>query len=322
MNYQTTNQLMAHLRANGIAISGSRQKRELELIGYYHGYKGYRFFKHKNDCFVLKNFGELKAIVEFDMGMKTLFYAPLMQLETALHSYVGQLVIEEARSSDFNDIFKRLILPCGKDKKQSDMHQRLRLRDSINQAVTLHYNDSQIVPHFIEKGQDIPLWGILEVIDLGTFGHMLKFLKPEIKEKVSLKMGFRKADSTGGKISCDTIFVLKGLRNAVAHNNPIFDARFHTTESTANNLRNSLIRSTGIENITFLTIVDFLILIVFLMLSMGYTKTSTRKLILDFKRNCIILGNSVDASIYHKIVHTDVIRKINALEGFIKGYHA
>lgn len=322
MNYRTTNQLMAHLRTNGMSISGSRQKKELELMGYYHGYKGYRFFKHKGNRFILRDFDELKAIVEFDMGMKTLFYAPLMQLETALHSYVGQLIIEQAKSSDFNDIFKRTILPSGKDKKQSDMYQRLRLRDSINQAVTLHYNDSQIVPHFVEKGQDIPLWGIFEVIDLGTFGHMLKYLKSDIKEDVSVKMGFRRGDSTGGKISCDTIFVLKGLRNAVAHNNPIFDARFHPVNSTANNLCNSLIRSTGIENITFFTIVDFLILVVFLMLSMGYTKTSVKKLILDFRRNCFTLGNSVDASIYHKIVHTDVIRKTNALEEFVKRYSA
>ena len=44
MGYKTTDGLMRHLRDNGIAISGSAQKRQLINTGYYHGYKGYRFF--------------------------------------------------------------------------------------------------------------------------------------------------------------------------------------------------------------------------------------------------------------------------------------
>lgn len=34
---------MKHLRDSGIDINGSSQKRRLKNIGYYHGYKGYRF---------------------------------------------------------------------------------------------------------------------------------------------------------------------------------------------------------------------------------------------------------------------------------------
>lgn len=40
---KTLNSLMKHLRNCGIAIKGSAQKRKLKNIGYYHGYKGYRF---------------------------------------------------------------------------------------------------------------------------------------------------------------------------------------------------------------------------------------------------------------------------------------
>ena len=40
---KTLNSLMKHLRDGGIAIDGSAQKRRLKNIGYYHGYKGYRF---------------------------------------------------------------------------------------------------------------------------------------------------------------------------------------------------------------------------------------------------------------------------------------
>lgn len=44
MGYKTINDLMQHLRDSGIAISGDVEKRQLINTGYYHGYKGYRFF--------------------------------------------------------------------------------------------------------------------------------------------------------------------------------------------------------------------------------------------------------------------------------------
>ncbi len=46
MSYKTTDGLMRHLRESGIDISGSLQKRQLINTGYFHGYKGYRFFKN------------------------------------------------------------------------------------------------------------------------------------------------------------------------------------------------------------------------------------------------------------------------------------
>lgn len=44
MGYKTTDGLMRHLRNTGISIVGSTQKRNLLNTGYFHGYKGYRFF--------------------------------------------------------------------------------------------------------------------------------------------------------------------------------------------------------------------------------------------------------------------------------------
>mgnify|MGYP007064450339 FL=1 len=43
---KTTDALMRYLREEkGISISGSSQKRKLMNIGYYHGYKGYRYIR-------------------------------------------------------------------------------------------------------------------------------------------------------------------------------------------------------------------------------------------------------------------------------------
>ena len=46
MKTKTVNALMKYLRdKKGIQIEGSSQKQKLRSIGYYHGYKGYRFFQ-------------------------------------------------------------------------------------------------------------------------------------------------------------------------------------------------------------------------------------------------------------------------------------
>jgi len=43
-NYKSLNFLMRHIRdSSGIRISGGAHKRALAQMGYFHGYKGYRY---------------------------------------------------------------------------------------------------------------------------------------------------------------------------------------------------------------------------------------------------------------------------------------
>ena len=45
-NIKSINGLMKYLRKkHNIQIDGSRHKKQLKSIGYYHGYKGYRYIK-------------------------------------------------------------------------------------------------------------------------------------------------------------------------------------------------------------------------------------------------------------------------------------
>lgn len=52
-DYKSTDALMRHLRNNGISISGTSQKQQLINTGYFHGYKGYRFFVSSSNRFHL-----------------------------------------------------------------------------------------------------------------------------------------------------------------------------------------------------------------------------------------------------------------------------
>ena len=64
---KTINALMKYLRdEKGISIGGSSQKRKLRNIGYYHGYKGYRFIRKPSNQVKYSDYNELLAVYEFD----------------------------------------------------------------------------------------------------------------------------------------------------------------------------------------------------------------------------------------------------------------
>lgn len=64
MSYKKTDALMRHLRDSGIDINGSKQKRQLINTGYFHGYKGYRFFKNAKKRLPFISYEEVYATIQ------------------------------------------------------------------------------------------------------------------------------------------------------------------------------------------------------------------------------------------------------------------
>ena len=118
MSYKTIDGLMRHLRSNGIAISGSVQKRQLINTGYYHGYKGYRFFRSAGTRLPLSSYQELSATIEYDSALKALFYGRMMFIETAVKNIALQGILENANSESIQDMLDRVV--CSYNNSPSD----------------------------------------------------------------------------------------------------------------------------------------------------------------------------------------------------------
>lgn len=134
---KTTDALMRYLREEkGISISGSSQKRKLMNIGYYHGYKGYRYIGKASNSIHYTNFDELMAVYEFDAQLKALFYPYVMQIETALKSYVLEVVVSQVNSDSFIDVYNKLLdnykAFSTAGSVYSDFKQRKRQRINLN----------------------------------------------------------------------------------------------------------------------------------------------------------------------------------------------
>lgn len=75
MKVKTINSLMKYLREkHNISIDGTKDKKNLRNIGYYHGYKGYRYINNPQNMIDLTNFDQIVSIVEFDSKLKSLLY--------------------------------------------------------------------------------------------------------------------------------------------------------------------------------------------------------------------------------------------------------
>ncbi len=90
------------------------------------------------------------------------------------------------------------------------------------------YNKRSVVAHFFNNDITIPVWAIFETLTLGEFGTLFDCACTDVKLYVSNIMKLPTNLDSDGMNTQFFIFTLKDLRNAIAHNNVIFDTRFKT----------------------------------------------------------------------------------------------
>ena len=211
----------------------------------------------------------MQAIYDFDMAIKTMFYPEIMFLETTFKNYVLEVILEEAKSKRFADIYAKVLTdykayPIGSNEYKKAINKRMNLRNKVYSLISRDYGKRFIVNHYYDKDQPLPIWAIFELISLGEFGTLVDYLELNTAKKVSKSVRIKVTYDRDGKLLPLIVYALKDLRNAVAHNNTIFDTRFKTSKV---NLRiaKCISAETGSNNITFESIVDYVILISFMM---------------------------------------------------------
>lgn len=313
--------LMRHLRNKGVKISGSTQKRKLMNMGYYHGYKGYRYIKNPANKILFNDFNELVAIYECDCRLKSLFYPYIMQIETALKNYILEVIVEFAKSDNFITIYNVVLDDYKSFRKNKDfkneLKKRLKMRNMIYNSQTEAYEKgTKIATHFLNKNMNLPIWAIFELLTLGEFGTFVSTINLDCRKKISKKIGIRPSDDTSAQIPKQIIFTLKEIRNAIAHNNVIFDVRFKNSRIN-NQFIQAIKHVTSIQNITLDSIIDYFILIIYILKNIHLTKTEMKKIVNNFEEISEDLQRKIPFSIYSQIFQTDNRNKIAALKKFI-----
>lgn len=325
-NYKSTDALMRHLRENGIDISGSSQKRQLINSGYFHGYKGYRFFISAKTTIPFTSYAEINATIQYDSKLKSLLYGKMMFVETALKNIALDAIMAEINSSSIYDMYKIAVSsynnsPKGtpNDVRKKFQNSKLNLQGSIQHAIAYAYRkNNPKIAHFYNNAnyEDVPLWAIFEILTMGDFGYLLSCLTQDMRRKISRKIGINLSSDTNCELVYNYVYALKDLRNAIAHNDIVYDARFRKMDPSRP-MKQCLKLETGLPYINFKTIGDYIVLMCYFLKLLQISKTEIKAFIREFEKITSEYERSVSANVVAITIHRDLKSRMEKLKNFV-----
>lgn len=324
MSFKSTDGLMRHLRSNGIAISGSTQKRQLMNTGYYHGYKGYRFYNTASHKIPFVSYDEVYATIKYDSQLKALFYEKIMFIETAVKNISLECIMKEANSENIQDMYDKVVCgyhncPTGSDSKtrKKAQEKKLRLEDTIQSYLSRAYKEGNPkITHFYNNMSysGVPLWALFEIFTLGDFGNLLSCLTYSTRDAISKKLGLNVvAIDTNRELIYNYIYAIKDLRNAIAHNAVIFDTRFRKIDPTPA-MKLCLKKEFSLPYINFKTLGDYLFLVCYYLKILKVSKTEIKGFIRDFERITKNYRDSVSTQVSSMVIHSDLFSRIDMVK--------
>src|SRR5699024_6461249 len=255
------------------------------------------------------------SVCEFDSELKSLFYSHVMFIETAIKNRMLE-IIHSNSGFTLESLFKNSLnnykkyKPGNKDYKGS-LKNTLRLQSEIYDIIHANHASKSFIYHFIYNDRPVPTYAVFELLTLGNLVFITRCLNPSLKVEMlkDLKL-YTNAFEKGENILGDLIDILKGLRNAIAHNGTLYDCRFKDS-NISKRVSNLINIKTGSSDINFNRIVDYLAVIVLICASLSYSKSELKKIVRTFELNAETLRNNLSTSTYHKVLGTDVKRKIS-----------
>ena len=326
MSYKTTNDLMQHLRDNGIAISGETQKQQLVTTGYYHGYKGYRFFKSAGARLPFSSYQELYATIQYDSALKALFYGKMMFIETAVKNIALQGILENAQSESISDVLDRVVCSYNNspanftvEQKKRAQQNKLNLQRSIQSSLANAYaKGNPKITHFYNNPtySGVPLWAFFEIMTMGDFGYLLSCLTFPVRKDISTRIGLDLSNDTSCELLFRYIYALKDLRNAIAHNAVVFDTRFRNFDPTKA-MKACLRSAIQLPYVNFKTIGDYVILMSYYLKLLQMPNSEILRFIEEFEHITETYRSEVNPAVASIVIHPDLTKRLEILKNYI-----
>lgn len=326
MSYKKTDALMRHLRNSGISIKGSVQKRQLINTGYYHGYKGYRFFGNSRRRLPFISYNEIYATIQYDSALKSLFYGKVMFIETAVKNIALERILINSNSESIQAMLDKVISSYHNAPSSATQEQRKRLQQnklnlskSIQISLANAYNKGRPqITHFYNNAgyAGVPIWSLFEIMTMGDFGYLLSCLTFDVRDDISRHLGLNLSADTNRELIYKYMYTLKDLRNAIAHNAVVFDTRFRNIDPSRA-MKQCLMIEIGLPYINFKTIGDYVILICYYMHLLHLPKTEIKAFIREFERIIDNYKTQVSPAVSSIVLHPDLQSRLTILKNYI-----
>lgn len=315
---KTIDELIEHIQArHGISMNESAHRQNLRLMGYFHGYKACTFVKTKDNPLHFESFDEVKNIYDLDSDLKALFYPEIMKFETAISNYVLE-IISANNDSDLDSIFHHQLnhfddFQNGSRNYRTEMENHLKLKGQLELSIAELYSHSTILKHYIDNNKAIPIWAMFEHITLGQLGSFINRMNDLNREYLLNSIDVYDISlDTKKEILSKHVFLLKELRNAIAHNRVVFDCRFKNTDFKQN-VSQFIEKHANLISVNFSTITDYIGLLAFYLKKLKFSETEVQRFITGYQAIVLDYKQKISKQNIELIFGDNLEDKLNSL---------
>ena len=303
------------------------RKDSLQTWGIFMVTKDIVSFKlRKSEC-LLPRLMRSTNYFQYDAALKALMYSQVMFIESAVKNVSINCILEATNSESIQTMMDNIVLSFRNAPISSTLDQRkrfqqnkLNLQKSIQTDLARAYrmNNPKITHFYNHIGYSgVPVWALFEIIMMGDLGFLLSCLTREVRESISRAIGFNLASDTNRELVYKYIYTLKDLRNAIAHNSVVFDARFRNIDPSSA-MKQCLMQDVKLPYINFKTIGDYVILICYYLVGLAIEKEEVLSFINNFIDATTCFESSVSVSVSSMVVHPDLMMRMSILKSFVE----
>lgn len=247
---KNANNQLKSIKSHGVERITIDDKDLLQKKGYFKLYKGYRLIKEEE----VLDFEQIKELEQLDRSLKSLLFLPILDIETAIKNVILDKISEENCSTAYYTELLDEPNLCSSNLPKKKINER---KARFYSECSSKY-DKKHVNHYLNKNEEPPLWAYFEILTFGGITHFLNDLNDNIKINVSKEI----LNEENCELLLNVIYILNPLRNAIMHNEIIFDVRFDSRKKNKVVGRYTASKS-RIErmNCNFDSILDYIILI-------------------------------------------------------------
>lgn len=232
----------------------------------------------------------------------------------------------EINSNSIYDMYDKAVssyknAPPGtsEDIKKKFQNNKLNLQGSIQNSIAAAYRkENPKITHFYNtvNYNEVPIWAIFEILTMGDFGHLLSCLTQDVRRKISRNIGLNLSCDTNCTLVYKYVYALKDLRNAIAHNDVVYDTRFRKMDPSRP-MKQCLMLEMGLPYINFRTIGDYIILICYFLKLLKVSKTEIKAFIREFEKITKEYEGQVSSAVAAITVHPDLFSRMTILKNSI-----
>lgn len=250
-----------------------------------------------------------------------------MFVETAVKNIAVEAILANAKSESLQTMYDCVVSgfhnsPSGasSDKKRKLQQAKLNLQNSIQSSIAKECRrGNPKITHFYDNANHVgvPVWALFETMTMGDFGFLLSCLTYAVRDDISRRISLNLVCDTDRQLVYKYIYMLKDLRNAIAHNAVVFDTHFRSVDPNRA-VKQCLQQEIGLSYVNFKAIGDYIILLCYYYLKILHVpKIEIGAFLREFEKITTNYIRSVNPAVAAIVIHRDLSARMTALKMYI-----